>query len=44
MLKFLEDEIGYDGWIVGEEESAEAHKDQNAAIRWNRQYLKSLGH
>ena len=44
VLKFLEDEIGYEGWIVGEEESAEAHKDQNAAIRWNRQYLKSLGH
>jgi inosose dehydratase len=44
VLAFLEDERGYHEWIVGEEESAEAHKDQNAAIRWNRDYLKSLGH
>jgi sugar phosphate isomerase/epimerase len=44
VLKYLEDDLGYRGWVVGEEESAEAHKDQNAAIRWNRTYLKSLGH
>jgi inosose dehydratase len=44
VLKFLEDELRYDGWIVGEEESAGAFKDQYAAIRWNRDYLKSLGH
>jgi sugar phosphate isomerase/epimerase len=44
VLKLLEDELDYDGWIVGEEESAQAYKDQDAAIRWNRDYLKSLGH
>jgi len=44
VLKFLEVEINYHDWVVGEEESAEAHKDQKAAIRWNRDYLKSLGH
>lgn len=43
VLNFLEQDIGYRGWVVGEEESAEAHKDQTAAIRWNRDYLKSLG-
>jgi sugar phosphate isomerase/epimerase len=44
VLEFLEDEIDYHGWVVGEEESADAQKDQIAAIRWNRDYLKSLGH
>jgi len=44
VLKFLEDEMGYHDWVVGEEESAEAHNDQVAAIRWNRDYLKSFGH
>ena len=43
VLNFLERDIGYRGWVVGEEESAEAHLDQIAAIRWNRDYLKSLG-
>jgi inosose dehydratase len=43
VLNFLEKEIGYRGWVVGEEESADAHNDQIAAIRWNRDYLKSLG-
>jgi sugar phosphate isomerase/epimerase len=43
VLSFLEKEIGYRGWVVGEEESAAARKDQIAAIRWNRDYLKSLG-
>jgi inosose dehydratase len=44
VLKFLGGEIGYHDWVVAEEESAEAYKDQVAAIRWNREYLKSLGH
>jgi inosose dehydratase len=43
VLNFLEKDIGYRGWVVGEEESADARKDQIAAIRWNRDYLKSLG-
>lgn len=44
VLNLLKQELGYDGWIVGEEESADAWKDQSGAIRWNRQYLKSLGY
>lgn len=43
VLNFLEKEISYRGWVVGEEESADARNDQIAAIRWNRDYLKSLG-
>jgi sugar phosphate isomerase/epimerase len=43
-LKLLETEIGYHDWVVGEEESADARKDQIAAIKWNRDYLKSLGY
>jgi inosose dehydratase len=42
VLRFLKDELRYDGWIVGEEESADAYNDQQAAIRGNRSYLKSL--
>lgn len=44
VLGLLEDELGYREWVVGEEESADARRDQVAAIRWNRGYLKSLGH
>ena len=44
LLAFLEDDLGYSAWIVGEEESSEARQDQMAAIRWNRDYLRSLGH
>jgi inosose dehydratase len=44
VLKLLKDELGYDGWVVGEEESADAWNDQSGAIRWNRQYLRSLGY
>ena len=44
VLRVLRDELGYDGWIVGEEESADAWQDQSGAIRWNRQYLKSIGY
>jgi sugar phosphate isomerase/epimerase len=44
VLKLLAGELGYSGWVVGEEESAEARKDQIGAIRWNRDYLRSLGY
>ena len=44
VLDFLENELGYDGWVVGEEESADAVKDQIAAIRGNRDHLRSLGY
>ena len=43
-LAFLENELRYDGWIVAEEESANAYRDQEGAIRANRGYLKSLGY
>ncbi len=42
-LRLLE-EIGYEGWIIAEEESDEARKDQLSAVSQNRQYLKSLGY
>jgi sugar phosphate isomerase/epimerase len=35
---------GYDGWVVGEEESEEARQDGVAAVRGNREYLRSLGY
>ena len=41
-LGFLK-ESGYSGWIVGEEESDQAFKDQFEAIKGNREYLKKLG-
>jgi sugar phosphate isomerase/epimerase len=43
VLSLLESELNYQGWIVGEEESADARQDPVRAIRWNRDYLKSLG-
>jgi sugar phosphate isomerase/epimerase len=43
-LAVLQNEVGYSGWIVAEEESADAWKDPVRAIRWNRDYLRSLGH
>jgi sugar phosphate isomerase/epimerase len=33
---------GYDGWIVAEEESAFAFRDQQGAIQKNREYLRTL--
>ena len=39
----LLDAAGYDGWVVGEEESAAARLDGAAAVRRNREYLRSLG-
>lgn len=44
VLRLLEQDLDYRGWIVGEEKSADARIDQLAAIRGNRSYLKSIGH
>ena len=43
VLTLLES-VDYDGWIVGEEESAAARQDGIAAIRKNRSYLQSIGY
>ena len=40
----LLEEAGYDGWVVAEEESEEARRDGVAAIRKNRDHLRSIGH
>jgi len=37
-------EAGYSGWLVAEEESADARRDGAAAIRKNRAYLLGLEH
>ncbi|MBM3501747.1 MAG: sugar phosphate isomerase/epimerase [Armatimonadetes bacterium] len=36
-------DMGYDGWIVAEEESDLAWRDPSEAIRVNRDYLRSIG-
>lgn len=43
VLALLES-VDYEGWIVGEEESAEAREDGLAAIRKNRAYLGAIGY
>lgn len=43
VLALLEEQ-GYDGWVVGEEESAQARRDGVAAINHNRAYLRALGY
>ena len=35
--------VGYDGWVVCEEESEDARRDGVAAVRKNRKYLRSIG-
>jgi sugar phosphate isomerase/epimerase len=40
----LLESVGYEGWIVGEEESDEARQDGLAAIRKNRSYLRGIGY
>lgn len=40
----LLESVGYDGWVVAEEESEAARQDGAAAIRKNRAYLRSLGY
>ena len=42
VVKLLSD-TGYKGWIIGEEESEDARKDQKSAVTKNRQYLRSIG-
>lgn len=37
-------QAGYSGWVVAEEESADARRDGVAAIRKNRAYLHSIGY
>jgi sugar phosphate isomerase/epimerase len=43
VVAFLES-VDYGGWIVAEEESAEARQDGLAAIRKNRAYLQTIGY
>ena len=43
VLALLES-VEYEGWIVAEEESAEARQDGLAAIRNNRTYLQAIGY
>jgi sugar phosphate isomerase/epimerase len=43
VMKLLKS-ANYDGWVVAEEESAEARRDGAAAIRKNRAYLRSIGY
>lgn len=43
VLRLLES-VGYDGWVVSEEESEDARRDGVGAIRRNREYLRGLGH
>jgi hypothetical protein len=40
----LLEKMDYQGWIIGEEESEAAWKDQRAAITANREYLNNLGY
>ncbi len=40
----LFESTGYTGWVIGEEESNEARKDQKKAVTENRRYLRSLGY
>ena len=44
VLKFLEQETEFSGWIVAEEESDSAAADPDRAIARNREYLKSIGY
>jgi inosose dehydratase len=44
VLKFLEQETEFSGWIVAEEESVSAVADPHRAIARNREYLKSIGY
>jgi sugar phosphate isomerase/epimerase len=43
VFRILE-EADYSGWVVAEEESPFARQDGRAAIRRNREYLKSIGY
>ena len=43
ILDLLE-ELGYDGWVMAEEESAEAGRSPAEAVKKNREYLEGLGY
>jgi len=40
----LLESAGYRGWVVAEEESEAARRNGLAAVRANRDYLRSIGH
>lgn len=42
VIQHLRDQLGFDGWIVAEEEADEAGNDPAAAVAINRTYLASL--
>lgn len=42
VIKLLSD-TGYKGWVIGEEESDDAFRDQKSAVTKNMEYLKSIG-
>ncbi len=44
ILQLLTKELKFSGWVVGEEESAQAAIDPVGAVTANRQYLKSIGY
>jgi inosose dehydratase len=44
ILQLLTRELKFSGWVVGEEESAQAVIDPKGAVTGNRQYLKSIGY
>jgi sugar phosphate isomerase/epimerase len=43
VFRLLED-MGYDGWVIAEEESEDARADQSRSVSENRRYLRSLGY
>ena len=43
VMRLLES-VGYNGWVVAEDESEAARRDGVAAIRRNRAYLRSIGY
>ena len=44
VLKFLEQETDFSGWVVAEEESDSAVANPHRAITRNREYLKTIGY
>ncbi|WP_273728152.1 sugar phosphate isomerase/epimerase [Brucella gallinifaecis] len=42
VIAHLHDKIGFDGWVIGEEESDEAGLDPAAAVKLNREYLARI--
>ncbi|MCL7999655.1 sugar phosphate isomerase/epimerase [Brucella sp. 21LCYQ03] len=42
VIAHLHNELGFDGWLIGEEESDEAGQDPAAAVKLNRDYLARI--